>query len=267
MSERALSFGAVSEDYDRFRPAPAPEALDWLLPPGAQAAVDVGAGTGALTRLLVERVRAVTAVEPDARMRRVLAARVPAATVRAGTGEAIPVAAASQDAVLAASAWHWVDARRAVPEAARVLRPGGRLGALWTAIDRDVPWVDALWRTLRPQRAQAAGGHGPRALEILPGEGFGPVEGPHAVRFLHRFTREGLVRLAGTYSATITQPRAQRSALLEEVRRALDADPRFAEPAGVEVPMVSRCYRAELSFPGRAARTAAAPPGTGRPRA
>ena len=140
-TERALSFGAVSEDYDRLRPKPAPAALDWLLPEHASAAVDVGAGTGALTRLLAGRVAHVTAVEPDERMRRVLADRVPAATVRAGTGEAIPVEDASQDAVLVSSAWHWVDARRAVPEAARVLRPGGRLGVLWTSIDREVDWV------------------------------------------------------------------------------------------------------------------------------
>jgi SAM-dependent methyltransferase len=250
MSERALSFGAVSEDYDRFRPGPPPRVLDWLLPPAAAAVVDVGAGTGALTRLLVERLREVTAVEPDARMRRVLAARVPRATIRPGTAEAIPVADTSQDAVLASSAWHWVDARRAVPEAARVLRPGGRLGVVWTAMDRDIPWVEALWSALRPGRLRAPGGHGPRALEVLPGEGFGPVQGPHAVRFVHRFTREDLVSLAGTYSAMITQPPEQRSLLLDEVRRALDADARFAEPGGVDVPMLSRCYRAEAQVPG-----------------
>jgi SAM-dependent methyltransferase len=247
-TERALSFGAVSEDYDRFRPKPAPAALDWLLPEHASAAVDVGAGTGALTRPLVERVARVTAVEPDERMRHVLADRVPAATVRAGTGEAIPVEDASQDAVLVSSAWHWVDARRAVPEAARVLRPGGRLGVLWTTIDREVDWVAALWRMLRPGGTYAPGGHGPRALEVRPGEGFGPVEGPYAVRVTQRFAREDLVGLAGTYSAMIVQPPGRRAALLDEVRRTLAADPRFERP--VDVPVVSRCYRATVQAPG-----------------
>jgi SAM-dependent methyltransferase len=247
-TERALSFGAVSEDYDRLRPKPPAAALDWLLPEPASAVVDVGAGTGALTRLLAGRVARVTAVEPDARMRRVLSTRVPAATVVAGTGEAIPLPDASQDAVLVSSAWHWVDARRAVPEAARVLRPGGRLGVLWTSLDREVDWVGALWRTLRPGGTQAHGGHGPRALEVLPGEGFAPVEGPHAVRVTQRFTREELVGLAGTYSAMIVLPPQRRAALLEEIRRALAADPRFAE--AVDVPVVSRCYRAALQAPG-----------------
>ncbi|HEX4692394.1 MAG TPA: class I SAM-dependent methyltransferase [Solirubrobacteraceae bacterium] len=247
-ARRALSFGAVSEDYDRFRPIPAPAALDWLLPEHATAVADVGAGTGALTRLLAGRVAHVTAVEPDERMRRVLAERVPAATVRAGTGEALGLEDASQDAVLVSSAWHWVDARRAVPEAARVLRPGGRLGVLWTSIDREIPWVAELWRTLRPGGTQQRGGHGPRALEVMPGEGFAAVEGPHVVRSTRRYSREDLVGLAGTYSAMIVLAPERRAALLEEVRHALAADPRYREP--VDVPVISRCYRAAVQAPG-----------------
>jgi SAM-dependent methyltransferase len=242
MTERALSFGTVSEDYDRFRPGPTAAVLDWLLPPDAAAALDLGAGTGALTGLLTARVAAVTAVEPDPRMRAVLTRRVPEADVREGTGEALPVADAGQDVVLASSAWHWVDAERAVPEAARVLRPGGTLGVLWTSMDREIGWIDDLQRTLRAHLAPGApqGGRGPRRLAIPDAAtaAFAPVEGPHLVRF----TRDALVGLAGTYSAMILHP--EREALLDGVRATLTDDPRFADPAGTEIPMVSRCFRA-----------------------
>jgi SAM-dependent methyltransferase len=243
---RATSFGTVSEDYERYRPGPSPAILDWLLPPDARAAVDLGAGTGALTRLLTARLPEVTAVEPDERMRRVLADRVPDATVHAGTAEALPLPDGSQDAVLASSSWHWVDPLRAVPEAARVLRPGGRLGVVWTSIDRDSEWARELWQTLRPQRPGATP-RDPRRLTLPDGAPFSAVEGPHVVRFERRFTRDELVGLAGTYSALIVRPPAERTALLDDLRRTLDADPRFADPAGLTLPMASRCWRAERS--------------------
>ncbi len=70
---QSRSFGAVADEYDRLRPGPSDEALDWLIPTGASDVLEVGAGTGILTRLLAERVAHVTAVEPDDRMRDVLA--------------------------------------------------------------------------------------------------------------------------------------------------------------------------------------------------
>jgi SAM-dependent methyltransferase len=242
---RAQSFGAVSEHYDRYRPGPPEQALDWLLPDGAQAALDVGAGTGALTRLLVARVADVTAVDPDERMRRVLADRVPAATVLAGQAEALPVADGSQDAVLASSAWHWVDPERAVPEAARVLRPGGRLGVLWSGPDRESEIVRDLWSTLRPTPGEPALRRPHRTLVLPDGVPFAAPEGPHLVRFRRRFTREELLGLAGTFSRVIVLEPSARAELLDRVRASLAADPRLDEPDGIELPMTSRCWRAE----------------------
>ena len=123
------SFGAVAGEYDRLRSGPPPEALDWLLPPGATDALEIGAGTGLLTRLLAARVAHVTAVEPDDRMRAVLTASAPGVDVRPGHAEELPADSSSYDVVLAASAWHWVDEARAVPEVARVLRPARPPGA------------------------------------------------------------------------------------------------------------------------------------------
>src|SRR6201993_2342522 len=144
--ERAMSFGSIAEDYDGLRPQAPQKAVDWLLPPGCEVAVDVGAGTGLFTRMLVERAAQVIAVEPDARMRKVLTARSPGVRVVEGRGESIPLPDAAADAVFVSSAWHWMDAERAVPEIGRVVRDGGRFGLIWTSRDRGVGWGGNLDR-------------------------------------------------------------------------------------------------------------------------
>jgi SAM-dependent methyltransferase len=103
-----MSFGGIADDYDRLRPGPAPAALDWLLPARPDVVVDLGAGTGLLSRALAGRADRVIAVEPDARMRAVLTGRSPGVEVLAGRGESIPLPDASADAVLVSSAWHWM---------------------------------------------------------------------------------------------------------------------------------------------------------------
>jgi SAM-dependent methyltransferase len=84
------------------------------------------------TRALLSRVPQITAVEPDGRMRAVLAERTAGARALDGHGEAIPLPAASADAVFASTARHWLDPAPAVPEIARVLRDGGQWQALLT---------------------------------------------------------------------------------------------------------------------------------------
>lgn len=144
LPELAVSFGAAAQDYDRYRTAPPAQALDWLLPADCASVLDLGAGTGLLTRQLADRAAEVVAVEPDARMREVLAAACPRATVLEGTGEHIPLPDARVDAVTISAAWHWMDPAVALPEIARVLKPGGTLGILYTRRDRRVPWLDRL---------------------------------------------------------------------------------------------------------------------------
>ena len=136
-----MSFGAVAADYDRLRPSPPPDAVDWLLPDRRDVVVDLAAGTGLLTRALAGKVGHVIAVEPDERMRSVLQARSADVEVLPGRGESIPLPDASADAVFVSSAWHWMDPSLAVPEIARVLRDGGRFGVIWTGRLRDIEWL------------------------------------------------------------------------------------------------------------------------------
>jgi SAM-dependent methyltransferase len=249
---RRLSFGSVAEDYDRYRPSPPAQALDWLIPPGAQAVLDLGAGTGAVTRELLGRVPRVIAVEPDERMRAVLSARCPGAEILAGRGEDIPLPGASVDAVLISAAWHWLDPDQAVPEITRVLRVGGRLGVMWIGRDGRVPWIAEFnrlahpdrdadpWREARDDAREPAGSRGrrPRDVTFPPGAPLSQVE-RRDVQFSLPRTKDELLGLVGTYSGVITLDPDQRADLAARVSAFLDRQPWDQ----VDLPMICRCLR------------------------
>ncbi|MFI6983992.1 class I SAM-dependent methyltransferase [Embleya sp. NPDC050154] len=169
---QARSFGAAADAYERGRPPYPPEAVAWLVPEDARTVVDLGAGTGKLTRALRAAGREVVAVEPSVGMREQFARVLPDVRVLDGTGESIPLPDSSVDVVVCAQAWHWVDPERAVPEAARVLRPGGRLGLVWNFRDVSVPWVAELDQILRDCAAAPTDDRQVEGVGAL----FGPVE-------------------------------------------------------------------------------------------
>lgn len=244
------SFGQVAGEYDRLRSGPSSEALDWLIPAGATDVLEIGAGTGILTRLLAERVAHVSAVEPDERMRAVLAAGEAGVEILAGTAEEIPVAASSVDVVIAQSAWHWVDEGRAVPEVARVLRPHGRLSLVWTGPDRSVDWMRSLWAggiIFSPEeRVDEDSRRRRRHLVNVDVGGDSPFLEPEKALF--RWTRPmakgDLVGLAATYSRVITMEEEARTQHLDAMTRFLDSREAFAGLDVVDVPMRSYCWRA-----------------------
>ncbi|ORB74133.1 class I SAM-dependent methyltransferase [Mycobacterium scrofulaceum] len=244
--QRATSFGSIAGDYDGLRPQPPRAAVDWLMPRRCGVAVDLGAGTGLFTRALVGRAAEVVAVEPDTRMRAVLTERSPAVRAVEGTGESIPLPDAAAAAVFVSSAWHWMDPQRAVPEIGRVLRDGGRFGLIWTSRDRDVDWV--------------------RDLDLLPGEDTPEAESPDRFRrrhenvvlpgpqifhniaretftFARTMTIDEIVAMVGTYSRLIVASVDERAERLTNARRALNE--RFPGVEAIDVPMQSRCWRAD----------------------
>jgi SAM-dependent methyltransferase len=152
-------FETAGERYERGRPDYPPEAIDWLVAhlgvtTGARV-LDIGAGTGKLTRPLLERGLEVTAVEPVEGMRATLRRTAPGADIRAGQAEALPLADDEVDGIVAGQAFHWFANASALDEFARVLRPSGRLALIWNRRDLDQPLQAAIGRLVAPYRGGA----------------------------------------------------------------------------------------------------------------
>lgn len=155
----AAGYAGAADAYERGRPSYPPATVSALvaalgLRPGTTV-LDVGAGTGKLTRLLVPRGAALVAVEPVAAMRDALTAAVPAARVLDGTAEALPLDDGAVDGAVAAQAFHWFDAARALAELDRVVRPGGRVALVWNHRDPDVAWTGELTAVFDDYRGTA----------------------------------------------------------------------------------------------------------------
>jgi SAM-dependent methyltransferase len=140
MVVRGLRFGQFADEYDSSRPFYPAEAIAWLTEDCKALVVDIGAGTGKLTRSLVDLGLAVVAVEPDPSMLRVLAERVPSARALRASAENLPLSAGSVDLVIAGQAWHWFDPELAWQSALRVLSPTGRIAVAWNAPARRQAW-------------------------------------------------------------------------------------------------------------------------------
>ncbi len=154
--------------------------------------------------------------------------------------------------VVAQSAWHWVDEERAVPEVARVLRPGGRLALVWTGADRSVDWVRVLWagglERNEDTHIDVDSHHGRRHLVTVDAGGDSPFTEPETAlfRWSRTMRKSDLVALAATYSTVITMGDAQRRRHLDGMARYLEAHEGHGDREQVIVPMRSFCWRASL---------------------
>lgn len=233
-ARQARSFGAAAEEYERGRPSYPPEAVAWLVPEDARVVVDVGAGTGKLTRALTAPGREVIAVEPSAGMREQFGRVLPDVEMLMGTAEAIPLPDATADVVVFAQAWHWADPARAIPEAARVLRPGGLLSLVWNIRDASVPWVAALDRILRERETARIHERTPHTCEP-----FGALE-RREFRWSQPATPEEILAMVASRSHVITMAPIARQELLDSVWTLVEAE------RPTEIPYVAECYRAAV---------------------
>jgi SAM-dependent methyltransferase len=186
--------------------------------------LDLGAGTGKLTSRLVERGLDVVAVDPIAEMLEMLRVSLPDTPALLGTAEDIPLADNSVDAVLVAQAWHWFNPARAIPEVARVLRPGGRLGLVWNTRDERSGWVRELGRII------GRDGDPMRDHVTLP-EPFTDVQ-RHQVEWTNYLTPQALIDLVASRSYCITSPTQVRTKTLDQVRERTCAALRHGGCAG-----------------------------------
>lgn len=229
---RATSFGAVADDYETARPGYPEAAVRWLAGSEAARVLDLGAGTGKLTRALVQVGHEVVAVDPSEQMLHQLQSHAPDVEVLVGSAEAIPQPDASVDVVTAAQAFHWFDPATALPEIARVLRPGGRLALVWNQRDENVAWTVELWNYFSPDEARYVA-----PTEF--GAPFGPIE---TAEFGHtqQLDRDALLKLVRSRSYVAVRSPAERAALLHEVSAFYD---RIAGRRGLELPYATRCFR------------------------
>jgi ubiquinone/menaquinone biosynthesis C-methylase UbiE len=246
LAERA--FGTRAAEYERHRPGWPGEAVDRpfaALDLGARATVvDLAAGTGKLTRELVQRAGEVVAVEPSADMRRQLAASVPGVSVLDGAAEAIPLGDASVDAVFVGEGFHWFATREAVADIARVVRPGGGLALLWNAHHfGHEPWVVEMGKLLDARRAPGVTpvnrkrtGRWRRAFDESP---FAPLE-HWQTRHEQRTDVDGLVAHIATWSFVGALADEPREALLRDVGELLRE--RHPSPGDVAIPYRTDVY-------------------------
>ncbi len=239
---RSQSFGSIAPAYERYRAGPPVELVEWMLPDHVSTVVDLGAGTGAMTRLLVSRAESVIAVEPDDRMRAELVVNVPRARAVSGRGESIPLPTGTAGAVVASASWHWMDPIPTLHEVARVLAPGGVLGAVWAGPDPEgallVQAKELLARGSGDRSDTAGVGGGGLGEEefsaLIQGDGNRPDIGltiPDGVPFAqpeHRrltwevaLNADELIGLLGTFSWIIVLPEEARTRVFDEARRIL----------------------------------------------
>lgn len=227
---RRLSFGPAAELYDRIRPSYPPEALEWLLGAHPLRVLDLGAGTGILTRVLVALGHEVIAVEPDAGMRDKLLSRSPHVLAEIGSAERIPLPDGSVDAVVAGQAYHWFDQDKAHPEIARVLKVGGVFGPLWNMRDDSVDWVKEMSQI--PGMEDARDTRSGIFEEDF--EGFGPLFGSAEARQFSHTTRhdeESIVALIQSRSYHLTASPEEQRRMESEMRRIVaDLGPEFDLP-------------------------------------
>jgi SAM-dependent methyltransferase len=237
--ERARAFARVADEYERGRPGYPPEAIAWLLGPEPLHVVDLGAGTGKLTAALLAAGHHVTAVEPLAEMRTILAASLPDARILDATAEDTGLPDSTADAVVAGAAFHWFDLDRVWPEIARILRAPGVLGLLGNRFDRSVHWVGSLGAALGQSRLGRPG-HWPTE-DDLRGR-FDDVQ-ERELDHSEPVDRARLLDLAQSYSSVAASEEAQRSALLREVSALWDTEPELRGRDTAALPWRTRVRR------------------------
>jgi SAM-dependent methyltransferase len=216
---RGRSFGAVAEDYHRARPSYPAQAVRWLAGSNPVDVVDLGAGTGKLTALLLAESHRVVAVEPDESLLAKLRSVLPGTEALQGTAEAIPVSDRSADVVLVGQAFHWFDPEPALAEIARVLRPHGRLGLLWNFRDDSQAWMRELAAMLGKDGLPDGW---TRTFEELPRVA---SVTRRDCRLAHPVTRDTLVALVSSWSTVATRTPHDREQILDRVRDLWDRHP------------------------------------------
>lgn len=242
----ASGFGREALRYARARPDYPEALLDWRgeslgAAPG-RTVLDVGAGTGKFTRLLIRTGATVIAAEPVAQMRQQLATALPGVATLAAPAQALPLTTASIDAVVCAQSFHWFANPASLDEFHRVLRPGGRLGLVWNVRDESVDWVHEITRLIAPYEGDTPRYHTGACRRAL---AEGPFSAPElrVYPYVHAGNPETVIidRFASvSFIAAICE--ADRNRLLDQLRSLVANHPLLRGRSFVEFPYQTHAY-------------------------
>lgn len=236
----AAGYAAVAPGYPG-------TAVRWALTPDTRRVLDLGAGTGRLTKILTEMPVAgqrlsVTALEPREEMHQELTRRAPGCTAILGRAEDIPLPDSSMDAVVVGHAFDWFDREAALAEIGRVLRPGGSLGLLRNLRDDSVDWVAQLTSLIALGTEDSTGFEptcpfpGTAAL-APPARGLFP--------YSQRLTPEALLALVAGRGTVSALPDQERAALMDKVSGLVTGHPDLAGRAAFELPYRTEVWRSK----------------------
>jgi SAM-dependent methyltransferase len=234
-AEAAAGFSAGTGAYERGRPSYPREAVELIvreLGLGAgKTVVDLAAGTGKFTRLLVPTGARVVAVEPVAEMRDALARAVPDVDIFDGTSDAMPLSDGFSDALTVAQAFHWFDPQPSLLEIGRVLKPGGGFAFLWNRRDESVPWVRQMSDVLHWRDRPYANYDRVDWAAVVAESGLFTDVQRGMFSFDHEVDRDGLADRVRSISYIAAMGEAEREDLVQQVLQLVaDKPERFALP-------------------------------------
>ena len=233
------SFGRHAEAYHRGRPRYPAQAAAWLVGDQPRVVLELGAGSGQLTAGLVEQGHAVHATDPDPAMIELLEAHVPGCSAKVAAAEEIPANDRSVDVVVCATSFHWFDHEQALPEIARVLKPGGHLAVVWNLVDERIPWA----RRLTDLLGRGPQGQRPSEDVLVRSDLFGFVE-QRSFAHWHELNRESILDYVLSRSYVASLEAEARSAKLAEVLAFYDDYGRGMD--GMQLPLRAQCLRAKV---------------------
>ncbi len=234
----ARSFGGVADSYDRGRPSYPADAAKWLVGDEPVSVLELGAGTGKLTEVLVRLGHDVFATDPDDAMLDILSEKLPDVRATSGTAEQIPTGDSLYDVVVVGQAFHWFDHTKALAEIGRVLKTDGRLAVIQNERDERIPWVRKLGTLIGKQD----GGFDP--TQILDDSGLFSAVESQTFRHWQVVDRHSIQDLVQSRSNIATlEPEAQDRkrrevlAFYDDYGRGMD---------GMQLPYNCRAWRAQV---------------------
>lgn len=227
--------------YERGRPDYPAAVVTALDVTSQETIVDLGCGTGKLTRLLKPTGARLIGVEPLPAMRTTFRQQCPDIPLVTGVAERLPLRTSSCDAVTCASAFHWFDHDLALPEIHRVLRAGGRLGIVWNRRDNIEGWPADFWAITEAYRGATPGYRTGKWREAIERHRFGPIT-EHWFDYVQRADVAGLLDRVGSASFIEILPAAERDRVMTDARRFLETHPETRGRDVIELPYRTAVY-------------------------